>query len=392
MNKQITVLRIQSRICIGGPAIHTEILSKYLPAERYRTILLGGAVDDGEKSKFDDLKNQHIDIRIIDEMRRVTNPLNDLKAIWKIYRIIRQEKPSIVHTHTAKAGTVGRLAALLAGVPIIIHTFHGHTFDGYFSRSLTFFFKKIEQALAIFSTRIIAISPKQKYDLTEKYRIAPPHKVDVIRLGFELERLQHVQKSATWRTTLGIRDSDFILGIVGRLVPIKNIAMGIEVVQRLHEHKKAYHLCIIGDGPERHSLEQLSLAKGLNGYVHFLGWKTDIEEIYRNIDILLLTSINEGTPVAIVEAMACGVPVVATDVGGVADMIRHGQNGLLVRSGETRDMAEKIKLLMSQPGLAHLLTENARDFAFSTYGYSRLVDDIDHLYRDELARKNICTR
>ncbi len=385
-NKPITILRIQSRICIGGPAIHTEILSKHLPADRYRTVLLGGAVDDGEQSKFEELQNQNIDIRIIDEMQRMTTPLNDLKAVWSIYKIIKQENPTIVHTHTAKAGTVGRLAAFMARVPIVIHTFHGHTFDGYFSKPVTFIFKMIERVLGLFSTRIIAISPKQQYDLTKKYRITSEKKVRVIRLGFELERFNDVAKKDEWRKELGIAENEHLLGIVGRLVPIKNIAMSIRVLKHLNEKEKRYHLSIVGDGPERGTLERLTEHLGIQDYVHFMGWKTQVNEIYGNIDALMLTSINEGTPVAIVEAMASGVPVIATNVGGVGDLVEHERNGLLCPSHDEPAMVAFISTLFAQQDVHETLIKNARAFAFSVYGYKRLVNDIDKLYQAECER------
>ena len=192
-----------------------------------------------------------------------------MSSSYQLYKIIRLEKPDIVHTHTAKAGALGRTAAILAGVPLIFHTFHGHTFEGYFPFFVTEFFKFIERVLARFSTAIIAISPRQKHDLSNRHHITSAEHIHVIRLGFELEPFFAVRKNGLLRKKLGLDAKQALIGFIGRLVPIKNIPGALMILKSLHEGGALYHLCIVGDGPERALAEGLTEKLGLRGYVHF---------------------------------------------------------------------------------------------------------------------------
>jgi len=378
--RRVKILRIQSRICIGGPAIHTELLSRYLPKDKYETILLGGALEPGESSKFSQIKEKGVDIRIVHNMRREPDFWNDLRAVREVYKIIRKEKPTIVHTHTAKAGFIGRIAAWLAGVPIIIHTFHGHTFENYFGKIKTQFFILIERFLAKISTRIIAISPEQKKDLSERFRIVADNKISTIRLGFELEKFLSCNKNGKLKSDLSIPKDSFLIASIGRLVPVKNHRMALLVLKKLVERKKMVQLCIVGDGEERENLRRFVVEMGLESFVHFTGWVKEIETIYSGIDLLLLTSLNEGTPVAVIEALASSVPVVATSVGGVPDLIMSEQNGLLCASDDASGMTRQILRLMDDDSLAQRLSRHGRRFAAQTYSYTRLIDETDILY------------
>ena len=385
MSRRIKIIRIQSRICIGGPAVHTEILSRHLP-DRYRTVLLGGALEPDEHSLFHDIKARGVDIRLIETMRREPRLSDDLESVRKIYRIIKREKPDIVHTHTAKAGATGRLAAHLARVPVIVHTFHGHAFENYFSQTQSRFFVTIEKALAKLTHRIIAISPRQKRDLVDRYRIAPESKVRVVPLGFELERFLRTEKNGALKASLGIPASHRLLGIIGRLVPIKNHAMALRVLKQLSSQEPNVHLCIVGDGESRRDIERMAEELGVRKHVHFLGWVKEIERIYEGLDVLLLTSLNEGTPVAVIEAMASSVPVVATSVGGVPDLLQGDRNGLSCRVNDVDEMAAKVRRLLEDADLASELCRNAKSFAEKNYSYQRLVRDIDELYLELLAK------
>lgn len=381
MKRKIKIIRIQSRICIGGPSIHSEILSKYLNPERFNTILIGGALDEGEKGRVEELKRKSIQIRIIEEMGREISLWSDFKALVKLYRIIRQEKPDIVHTHTAKAGAIGRLASWLAGVPIIIHTFHGHVFHHYFGKIKTRFFIQFERWLSIITTRIIVISDSQKYDIVTKFRIAPEKKVITIPLGLELERFLLINNdNFDLKNELTIPKQEFLVSIIGRIVPIKNHELLLKAIKLLRDQQFPVHLCVVGDGELRNQLIASARDKNILKYVHFTGWRLDMEKIYSGIDLLALSSFNEGTPVAIIEAMASQVPVVATAVGGVPDLIVHGETGLLSASNDANDFAEKIKQILMNPELKFQIIQKARKSVEQKYHYKRLINDIQKFY------------
>lgn len=385
---KIKILRIQSRICIGGPAIHTELLSRYLDSSVYETVLLGGAVDPEESSRVESLRRKGIQVHLIEEMGREISFRQDIKAIRKVYRIIKKERPDIVHTHTAKAGAVGRIAAWLAGVPVIIHTFHGHVFNSYFGKLKTNFFIFFERFLARLSSGIIVISPAQKKDIVEKYKIVKAGKVTIIRLGFKLEQFLSQRNNYQLKNELRVKSGDILIGIIGRLVPIKNHAMIINVLAGLRQSGLKVHLCIVGDGELRDELQQLALQNGVENFTHFLGWRLDIPNIYAGIDLLALTSLNEGTPVTIIEAMASKVPVVATRVGGVPDLIIEGKTGFLCDVNDTEQMAGKIERLILDKSIRKRITENAGETVQKIYHYSRLVRDIEDLYQNFLNKTN----
>ena len=239
--KRIKILRIQSRICIGGPALHTEILSRFLPADLYQTVLVGGQLEEHEHNLYQHLRNRGLDVRVIPEMKRDLAVVQDLKAIVKLIRLIRSEKPHIVHTHTAKAGTVGRIAAIICRVPVIVHTFHGHVFSGYFSRWKTRFFILVEKLLALGTDKIVAISELQKQDLSKTYKISTLQKIELIRLGHDLDRF-HSQRRSRWiKDRLGLDDNSVLAAVIGRLVPIKNFTLAIRAVARLVDQGMDVH-------------------------------------------------------------------------------------------------------------------------------------------------------
>lgn len=384
MKRPIKILRIQSRICIGGPAIHTALLAEHLPVDEFRTVLIGGAVEADEFSRYEELKKRGIDIRILKDMQRSTNPFKDIKALYQLYKIIRREKPDIVHTHTAKAGALGRTAAILSGVPLIFHTFHGHTFEGYFPFFITQIYKFIERFLARFSTAIIAISPRQKYDLSHKHHIISAKQIHVIRLGFDLAPFFSVRKNGLLKKKLGLDAKHTLIGFIGRLVPIKNIPGALMILKSLHERGAICHLCIVGDGPERVRAERLTEKLGLRGYVHFLGWEQEIAQIYAGIDVLLLTSLNEGTPVAIIEAMATMTPTVASSVGGVPDLIVSGKNGFLYPLTDSEKAVDQVQRIIQDLSTLEGLTLAGNLFVKDNYLYTRLVRDIVRLYKMHL--------
>ncbi|MEO1228220.1 MAG: glycosyltransferase [Myxococcota bacterium] len=382
------VVRIQSRICVGGPALHSILLSEGLShrnGSRYDTILLGGALEPGEHSMEELADARGVEIRTVRSMRRPVRPSADAAAVAELVRVLREVKPHIVHTHTAKAGAVGRLAARLAGVPIVLHTFHGHVFDGYFSKRKTQVFLQVERGLARVTDRILAISDQQRRDLVDTYRIAPSSKVGVVPLGLDLRRFREVLPRAArgpLRAEFGIPDGHQVVVTVGRMVPIKRFDLLIRSFTALS--RQDVHLVLVGEGESRAELERQA-----DGHprIHFTGLRRDLPEIYADADLMALSSDNEGTPVAVIEALASGLPVVATDVGGVRDIMRSGM-GRIVPPGQTESLTAAL-----QAGLAEArpLQAMLRDDVVRRYSHERLLSDIERLYdglvRDRVNRK-----
>ncbi|MEQ9503884.1 MAG: glycosyltransferase family 4 protein [Deltaproteobacteria bacterium] len=380
------VVRIQSRICVGGPALHSILLSEGLShrkGSRYDTTLIGGALEPGERGMEDFAESRGVQFETVPTMRRAVNPMLDAQAVVETARRLRRLKPTIVHTHTAKAGAVGRTAARLAGVPIVLHTFHGHVFEGYFSSKKAKAFVAAERALAKVSDRILAISKQQRDDLVHKYRIAPAHKVDVVPLGLDLDRFRAGHPRGAFREELGLAGDTPLVVAVGRLVPIKRFDLLLEAFARVLQDVPNAHLAIAGDGDpnDRAALERQ--AAPFADRVHFLGWRRDLERMYADADVLALTSDNEGTPVTVIEALSAGLPVVATRVGGVEDVLSP-QDGTLVAPGDVGAIAHAIQRELEAP---RRLGDEARKSVTERFSHRRLVGDIEALYDDLMAHK-----
>ncbi len=381
----VRVLRVQSRICVGGPALHSILLTEGLShknGSRYETTLVGGGLEPGEAPMSSFAESRGVAFRTIEEMRRSVDPKKDAQAVAKMVGLIRKVKPDIVHTHTAKAGAIGRLAAKMAGVPIVLHTFHGHVFEGYFSQRKTKFFVNVERGLAKGTTKLLAISNAQRNDLVDKYRIAPDHKVSVVPLGLALERFRALQpkQQGSLRQELGLSDKAQLIGTVGRLVPIKRFDLLIEAFKELSQRNADAHLVIVGDGEEKPALEALAQD---NPRIHFTGLRRDLENIYPQLDVFALTSDNEGTPVAVIEALTSGLKVVATDVGGVQDIMDPGM-GEIVPPGQVGQISQALERQLSgQEALADLL----RDQIYQRFSHQRLISDITQIY-DQLIQQH----
>ena len=386
IQKKLKVLRIIARLNVGGPAIHTILLTHALNNERFESILVTGQADKTEKDMIYLVREKNVNPLIVPELGRQIHPLKDLIAFWKIYMIIRREKPDIVHTHTAKAGALGRIAAVFAGVPVRIHTFHGHIFENYFNRLYISIFLFIEKALAYFSKYIVVVSQAQKREIGEHYKVAGPDKIRVIPLGLELEKFTLIQShNGKLRTGLNIDDDTITIGIIGRLVPVKNHRMFLEAAKRLlsilgDEFK--IKCLIIGDGEERIGLEAYAKELGMNKNVVFCGWRENVADVYPDLDIIVLTSFNEGTPVALIEALAAGRPVVATNVGGVGDVVEDGINGYCVTSGDTQAFACRMADLIRDPSKRAIFGAKGRETVREKFSKKRLVEDITKLYEE----------
>lgn len=373
------VLRIIARLNVGGPARQAYGLTHAL-RDSHPTRLLAGTPTPDEAELFDD---RVLFTRIA--LTRPISPVADLKSVQAVRRHIVEFDPRIVHTHTAKAGTVGRAAALTfrkPNRPRTVHTFHGHVLDGYFSGPKERVFIEIERRLAKSTDLLIAVSPQTRDSLLD-LGIGRPNQYQVVPLGLDLSAFADVDDPrGLVRQELGLAPTTPLVGIVGRLAPIKNHKTLLRAMELLPEA----HLAVVGDGDTRTDLEGQVNAAGMAGRVHFLGWRDDLADIYSDLDVVALTSLNEGTPVALIEAMASGRPVVGTDVGGVRFVIEHGESGLLAPSGDEHAIAERIREVLNDRKLRDRLVENARPQVFSRFGEGRLIADIAAIY-DELAAR-----
>lgn len=382
----VRVARIITRLNIGGPSIQAAMLSDRLRAHGYETLLIHGRLAEGEGDMSYLLENAPVRTSYIPALRRSVSPLADSRAVAKILRELGAFKPHIVHTHTAKAGTIGRAAAfaynrLAPTRARTVHTYHGHSLEGYFRHAGPFV--AIERLLARATDRLIAISPRIAADLRDHYRIGRPEQWRIVPLGFDLAPLAAIDDAARAdaRRTLGIDADTPVVTIVGRLTAIKQHDLFLRVARSVHDRHPAALFAIVGDGERREELEALTRRLGLDGRVRFLGWRKDLAAIYGATDVCVLTSRNEGTPVAVIEALAAGVPVVSTDVGGVRDVIDEPVLGAIAPDNDVDALASHVCRMLSPETRAPEMIAARRRSVISRYGSDRLVADIASLYR-----------
>jgi glycosyltransferase involved in cell wall biosynthesis len=388
VGEPVRVVRIIARLNVGGPALHVSYLARGLASRGYATTLLAGQIASGESSMAFVADELGVEIEPIATLRRELSPLDDLRTLVRIVRVLRRVRPQILHTHTAKAGTLGRVASLLAGSarpPIVIHTFHGHVLRGYFSPAVTTVYRTLERVLARFTTRLVAVSPETRDELVA-LGVSPAERFSVIRLGLDLEQRVASAPGAAHalRDRLGIAADVFVIGWVGRMTAIKNVPDVLAAFAELRERGVEATLCLVGDGPERASVEQRAHELGIEDHVVFAGYEHELGAYYELFDVLVLTSANEGTPVVAIEALAKGTPVVATAVGGVGDVVSDGVDGVLVTVGDVVAIATALERLAHDPELGRRMGAVGAKRAGDRYRVERLVDDIDALYRELL--------
>jgi glycosyltransferase involved in cell wall biosynthesis len=388
---KIKVLRIINRFNLGGITYNVSYLSKYLP-EEYETLLIGGPEEKGEESSLYIPQSLGLKPLIINELRRSINPFQDYLAYKKIKKIIREFHPDIVHTHASKAGAIGRLAAAHCKVKVVVHTFHGHVFHGYFPPFKTNIFKQIERYLSKKSAAIIAISQIQKNELCKVHRVCAEEKTHVINLGFDLNRFTEniYEKRNSFRNKYQLDNETLAIGIIGRLAPIKNHFLFIDAIEHvLRNCSQTIKAFIIGDGETKQQLIDYINFKNLtfttsecntDAVFIFTSWIKQVDTALPGLDIVALTSKNEGTPVSLIEAQAAGKFVVTTNVGGIADIL-HENSGFLSENGD--DNQFKINLLKSIIDFETLnkQAQIAGVEILNKFNYQRLCDDINVLYK-----------
>lgn len=394
----VLVHRVIARLNVGGPAMHVVNLSRGLDATgAFRTRLLAGKItaDEGDMAYY--ARERGVEVMELPALSRLVSPLDDLKILWFLFRLFRRERPIIVHTHTAKAGTLGRLAAFLAGVPIRVHTFHGHVLGGdYFSPPVTRFYREVERQLARISSRLVVLTRAQKEEMALELGLAPEEAFSVIPLGLELEPFREVDRNRARvrsREELGLDEGDVAVGIVGRLVPVKNH----ELLFRAHGILEGLlgcpvQLLVVGSGLREEELRTFVAREGIPDRVRWLGWRQDLVDLYPALDALALTSLDEGTPVAVLEALASGTPVVARAVGGVPEILAGVEIAGLVEDSTPEALARGLARILGQAlgqGFPPETVEEIRRETAMRFSVERLARDMRALYLEEMARRGL---
>ena len=389
--RKIRVLRIINRFNIGGPTYNATFLTAFL-GDEFETKLVGGLPDVGEADSLYILEKYNVDPVLIKEMVRLPNLKSDREAYKRLKQIIKEYKPDIVHTHASKAGALGRKAAKSCGVPIIVHTFHGHVFHSYFGKVKTAIFKSIERNLARKSDAIVAISQIQKKELTEIHKICSPEKVTVVPLGFDLQQFHDkgISERDRIRKEFNIDEDDVAIAIIGRLAPVKNHAFFLNVIQdALEKTTKSIKCFIVGDGPEREFIEGRVkvINEKYNNRVNLTSWISDVASFNAGMDIICLTSKNEGTPVSLIEAQASGIPVITTEVGGVRDILIDGETGYVVPVNDEVLFTKILLELIEDENKRLKMSQNGWMFVEDKFHYRTLVKNMTNLYLDLIERK-----
>lgn len=387
------VLIIVNRFNIGGQVSNAAIIAKHLPSN-YETMIIGGDKEPGEDSSLFWLEEMGLKPMVLSEMKRSLSLKEDRKAYQKIKEIIAEFKPDIVHTHSAKAGGVGRLAAKSMKVPVIIHTYHGHVFHSYFGKAKTTFYKNMERYLARISSKIIVLSKEQQREITKEHKICKESKTTIIPLGFDLSKFttNQEEKRHSFRSTYAIEENTICVGIIGRLTAIKNHHFFIDAIEKIValNTKNKVKFFIIGDGELMNELQTYCTSKNLeietpenknpNASIIFTSWIKQVDWALAGLDIVALTSKNEGTPVSLIEAQAAGKPVISTNIGGVKDIVEENVTGLLSAVKDIDTFTINLLKLIEDDSLRKTMSNKGQELVLKQFGYTRLISDIDEIY------------
>lgn len=379
MTRPPRILRVITRLNVGGPATHVTIADRGLRARGWETLLAFGSVEPDEAEI--DVDSLDLPLARVSGLARPIRPLSDLRAAIGIAALIRRHRPDVIHSHLSKAGLLARSVALATSRAVRIHTFHGTVFGGYFGERASAAIVRAEQFLGARSHALIALSPRQRQELLDN-RISPEDRIHIVPLGLPLDRFAaagSAKARVAARRRLGIPPGTFAIVAIGRLVAIKRLDRLVDAFALVVADVPRAHLYLVGGGASRTALERQVAETGLRAHVSFMGWSEDTPDWYAGADVVALTSDREGTPLALIEAAAAARPVVATDVGGVADVVADGETGFIVAPSDTRGFADRLVTLAHKPALRAAMSSKAPARA-AAYSAERLVDDLDRLY------------
>jgi glycosyltransferase involved in cell wall biosynthesis len=383
-SRPIRVMHVITRLNTGGAALHVIQLTSGLEREGYDCLLVTGSEGPTERSMRDVAVESGLTLEVIPELGREIALKSDFVTLFKLYRLMRRERPDIVHTHLAKAGFIGRIAARLAGVPVVLHSSHGLIFHGYFSPRKTRVFLMMERLGGRLSTRIVTSSDRLREEIAN-FGIAKKERIEVIPYGFELDAFASQPRGmGQFRRSLNVPQGSKLIGTIGRLVPIKNIPLLLDAVLIARQRNEEIYLVIVGGGELRAELETRVKDMGLSEAVFFAGWQPDLLNVYADLDAVVLSSDNEGTPVVLIEAMAAGCPVVATNVGGVPDIITDGETGRIVPPRDPEALARALLALFREAEKTNRMAVLARQRVLERHQSGRIVANVDRLYRELL--------
>ena len=382
------ILHIITRLDMGGSAQNTLLTCLEL-SRKYEMVLVCGLsqesnMTDSERGAVKGLINDAcangVKIVQIPSLLRRISPVNDIRALYDLVRIIKTEKPDVVHTHTSKAGILGRMAAKIARVSLIVHTPHGHVFFGHFGPILSRIFLWVERLFAPLTDRVVALTDRESREYTD-LNVYPEDKLVQIHSGVDIEKFKQVPVNAVEKKrSLGLDQNGRVVGFIGWLLPIKGPMHLLKAMEDVWQDYDDTILVFIGKGDLDVDLMAEALKTGANGRVNFLGWRNDIDQIMPIFDIFVLPSLNEGMGRVLVEAMAAGKPIVASNVGGIPDLVRHDDNGLLVPPGDEKALAAGIKLLLNDPEKAKNMGQRGREIC-DQFSIEEMIEKLDALYR-----------
>lgn len=380
----IRVAQVITRLNVGGPALLVLVTAERLDPHRFTSVIVHGTPSASE-GDIRALRSTNCPTRYIPTLQREISPLADLRALLSLIREFRRLRPAIVHTHLAKAGLLGRVAARMTGVPVVVHTFHGTVFEGYFDSLRSSTFLALERWAARRADRLVALSPSQREEMIRR-GIGRLDTVVEIPIGVELDRFRAPARGL-FRAELGLSHDTPLVGIVGRLAPVKAVDAFLDAAARVARSHPTARFVIVGGGELEADLRRRGGELGLRACLRFLGFRADLPSVFADLDILVLSSRNEGTPVTIVEALATGCAVVATAVGGVPDLLAHGECGVLVPPGDTDALASAIGRLIDEPQVRARIAAAGRDRAWNSFEAGRMVTRIATLYDEVLLQK-----
>jgi glycosyltransferase involved in cell wall biosynthesis len=384
MSRPIRICRVIARLNVGGPAVHLVQLSAGLDSrypERFEQRLVAGVEAPHEASMVPFARERGIEPTILPTLGREVSPPDDVRTLLALFTLFQEWRPDIVETHTAKAGTLGRIAAAVARVPVRIHVFHGHVLRGYFGPRKTRMFLEIERALARVSTRLIALGDAQRRELLD-FGIGGPEKVLSIPLGFELAPFLTPPERGAVRRELGLGADALLVGILGRLAPIKRHDVFLLAAARIAANRPEVHFVVIGEGELLAEMRGLADALGIGERVHFLGWRAhrELPALLTDLDVLANTSDNEGMPVSLIEALASGVPVVATAAGGTVSIVEDGLSGSLVPLGDPHAVSRACLTLLGDQALRERRAAAGRAAVHPRFDVGGLVETMARTY------------
>ena len=382
MPSKTKVLHIITRLDKGGSAENTFLTVKGLDKEKYDVTLMSGPVEDADQERRTQVEECGIRYIHLPVLVRNIHLVYDFIALCRIYRFLAKEKFDVVHTHTSKAGLLGRFAARLAGISRVVHTPHGHIFYGYFGRLKTKMFIRLEKLASRVTNRIVALTDREKSDYIT-HKIVREGKCIVIHSGIELDRYRELtlEEKNKLKKEIGIPEDALVVGTVGRLVPVKGPEFMLKASQYIIPESPETHFIFAGDGPLKEGLQTLAKETGTDKNIIFLGWREDVPRILSLFDVLLLPSLNEGMGRVLAEAMALGKPIVASNAGGIPDLVIHGKNGFLVPPQNPEELAKHIQLLLENKDRREKMGRAGKEMA-SGFTHEAMVQKIAHLYEE----------